>query len=120
MKKLILLLLLIIGTLSSNAQEVIVTESGDTLVALRHSEVNTINKAFLDLKYTKLELEMADSSIVHLRNSVVLSDSIISMKDEQLGVLKKEIKREKNNRIKTMIFSGGIGALVGLIVGILL
>lgn len=120
MKKIILSLLLMIGTISSNAQEIIVTESGDTLVILRHSEVNTINKAFLDLKYTRLELEATDSCIVHLKNSLAYSDTIISMKDEQIDVLKKEIKREKKNRTKTLFLSGSIGAFIGLLVGLIL
>lgn len=119
MKRLIFLPLLI-WTLLSNAQEIIKTESGDTLIVLRHSEINAINKAFVDLKYTKLELEAADSSINHLKKSIVLSDSIISMKDNQLEVLKKEIKKEKKNHVKSALYGGGLGILIGFLVGIFL
>ena len=119
MKKILILMFLLI-TLQSKAQEIILTESGDTLVTLTKKEVGTINKAFVDLKYTKLELIATDSINAHLNNSILLQDSIIKMKDSQLNLQEKELKKVKKDKIKTGLYGGGIGLLIGLILGILL
>ena len=117
MKKIVLILLLFL-TVSINAQNVLITESGDTLITLTKPEIETINQAFLDLKYTKLELSASDSAIVHLKRSLSYSDSIINFKDNQIGILKKEIKRKNKQRIKTGVLCGGIGVILGFIFGL--
>ncbi len=119
MKKLLILLGLLISVLG-NAQKIIVTETNDTLVAITPKDLKLINRAFLDLKYTKLELTASDSIIDHQRKSLIASDSIISLKGKQIDVLKDGIKYEKKKRIRSIFFSGGIGLILGFITGLLL
>lgn len=120
MKKLILFLILFLAALQSKSQEIIVTEPGDTLVVLTKKEVGVVNKAFIDLRYTKLELQASDSITTSLQKSLRASESIIELQDSQKKILEREIKNQKKNNIKTGLFSGGIGLLLGLIAGILL
>lgn len=120
MKKLIFVLILFLAALQGKSQEIIVTESGDTLVTLTKKEVGVINKAFIDLKYTKLELQASDSISFGLRESLKATESILELQESQKSVLEREIKAQKKKNIKTGIFSGGIGLLLGFIVGILL
>ena len=120
MKKLILFLILFSAALQSKSQEIIVTGSGDTLVALTKKEVGIVNKAFIDLKYTKLELQASDSITAKLRGSLRASESIIDLQDSQKKILEREIRNQKKEKVKTGLFSGGIGLLLGFIVGILL
>lgn len=120
MKKLILFLILFLTSLQIKSQEIIVTESEDTLVVLTKKEVGIVNKAFIDLRYTKLELQTSDSIIARLQESLKSSESIIDLQDSQKKILEREIKNQKKEKVKTGLFSGGIGLLLGLIVGILL
>lgn len=106
--------------LISHSQEIIINELGDTLVTLTKSEVSIVNKTFLDLKFTKKELEISDSIISSQQRSILMLDSISSYKDQQLGIYEKEINSAKKRRLKTGILSGGIGALIGLLIGLFL
>lgn len=106
--------------LMSGAQEMIVNESGDTLVILRGSDVTTINKAFLDLGYTKKELGISDSIISSQRKSINTLDSLDVLKDKQLGIYKEELRKEKKKKTRVGFFSGGLGILVGIIIGLVI
>jgi hypothetical protein len=77
MKKLILILILFLIASKSKSQEIIVTESGDTLVELTQKEVGIVNRAFMDLKYTKLELQVSDSINVSLKETLKVTESIL-------------------------------------------
>lgn len=120
MKKLIFILILFLISFPSKSQEIIVNESGDTLVTLTKRDIGVINKAFIDLRYTKLELQASDSISFRLNESLKATESILELQRSQMNVLEREIKTQKKDKIKTGLFSGGIGLLLGFIAGLLL
>lgn len=70
-----------------------------------------------DLKYTKAELEIADSIITHQREIINLKDQTIDIKTKELQEnVRKSVKKE----IKVGIISGVIGIVLGMVLGSIL
>lgn len=91
------------------------TIENDSTICFSIEEVRVITKMTEDLKYTKAELEMADSVIYHQEEMLKLKDQVI---DTKTKALQDNIKESKKRQIKTGILSGVIGIVVGVLIGI--
>lgn len=70
-----------------------------------------------DLKYTKIELEVADSIILHQREIIKLKDQTIDLKTQEL---QENIKKSTNREIRIGIGAGILGIALGIIFGVFL
>lgn len=104
----LLVLLFFLGILSGWTQE-----RNDSTVCFSISEVRVLTKMSEDLRYTKAELEAADSIIYH-------QTKIISLKDQKIELREQEIKESSRRQIRVGLFSGGLGMVLGILLGIFL
>lgn len=122
MNKLMLLILLIFSFVcSGRAQEKVVIR-GDTLVTITPKQLGTINGIIVDFEYTKKELALKDSLLSLNQKSIMAKDSIIGLQKENL-ILQEQFYQNLNKQIKKdnkkyIWISSGVGALVGLLIGI--
>ena len=108
-KKIISLVLVLMMVSTGWGQEV-----NDSLVILTVEDIRVITKMTEDLKYTKAELEAADSIIDRQRKIIELKDEVLTVKEQ---ILTSERQRLKRRTRKFSIISGGLGLVVGVICG---
>ena len=93
------------------------SQDDSPVVCLGVEELRVITKMTEDLRYTKAELEVADSIIFHQREVITLKDQTIDLKNQEI---QDNLRKSARQKIKVGIISGTIGAVVGVILGIFL
>lgn len=116
----ILFLALIFSPFSSSAQQIIVTEEGDTLVTITPAQVTIINSVFSDNKWLKEKTKLQAEQIKLLDTRVEKADTIIlnySMLTEDMKkeMAMKEIAWENTTKKKSRK-AFWLGGLAGVIV----
>lgn len=81
------------------------------------SELRVITKMTEDLRYTKAELEVADSIITHQQEVIGIKEDIIDLRTREL---QENIKKSTKDKTKIGVGSGIFGLFLGVILGILL
>lgn len=109
----LLSLLIFLGTLSVRSQVI----ENDSTVVIGIEELRTITKMTEELRYTKAELEVADSIIHHQKEIIRLKDQTIDLKTTEL---QKNIKKSYQRQIKTGVICGVSGIILGVLLGIFL
>lgn len=124
----ILLLVSILAPGISNAQQIMVTEQGDTLVTITPTHVRTINIVFSDHKLLTEKSNLQSERINLMNKRIELADSTIV----NYGILTEELKHEmkmrelayrnsiKKEKTKYFIIGGVTGVVVGTLVTFLL
>ena len=118
MKTKIIFLLMVfmsLGILSGRAQDI--TQETDSTVVIGISELRVITQMSEDLKYTKEELEMADSVISFQRELIDTQDLVLQYRTQQL---QETVRKSYRQNTKTGLIAGGAGVVVGVILGLLL
>lgn len=94
----------------------IIAQQNDSIY-ISIDDLRTITKMTEDLRYTKMELEVADSIITHQRNIIEKKDEIIDIKTIELQENIKKSQKEKRN---IGIMSGVTGLVLGIVISVIL
>lgn len=124
----IIFLVLVLVPSCSLAQQIIVTEQGDTLVTLTPEQVKTVNIVFSDHKLLTEKSQLQHERIELLSHRVELADSVIV----KYGILTEELKHDmalrelayrntqRKERVKYFVIGGVTGVAIGALVTFLI
>ena len=101
MKKILAIILIILGSICSVYSQEIIVLKGDTVVVLEKKSVETLNEIALHRKYLIEELQLCDSANM-------IKDSLLLLREEEIEKY-KSISR--NNNAKMMIYDDKINQL---------
>lgn len=87
----------------------------DTIIGISLEELRVITKMTEDLRYTKAELEVADSVILHQQEIINLKDQDIDLKTQEIN---ENLKKSTKKQIKVGVISGVVSAIIGLVLGL--
>ena len=127
MNRIIMTFLLFFLFIPTNAQSLLINGK-DTMVVITPEELVKINKIIVSEEYlrktveTQNELLSADSALLAEKDSIIQYTELREQKKEafyidQTTALKKDLKKKKTF---SFLKGSGIGAIIGLIIGILL
>lgn len=130
MKRISIILLFFILSLSAFGQAKKVVIEGDTLITITQNDLKKINSGIIELEYGKKLLEakdsiiLVDSMIIETKDSIIyndlkriaLKDSIISQNKILLDINKEEIKRLKKKNTKGTVIGSTLGIILGVLV----
>lgn len=119
----ILFLAFIFSPFTSSAQQIIVTEEGDTLVTITPEHVHIINSAFSDVKWLEEKSRVQAEEIELLERRIERADTVILNYALLVGELKEEMGMRElayqnvNKKDKRKAFwLGGVG---GILIGVI-
>ena len=111
---------------------------GDTVVLFQSVHLKYVNRKILEVEYLNEANKNLKSQNVSLNNELMLNgfkieslnsqinsfqtaasaySGIIQDKDKEINLIKKQNKKKRRN---TLIISGGVGVVIGLIISILI
>ena len=122
MKKILAIILIILGSICSVYSQEIIVLKGDTVVVLEKKSVETLNEIALHRKYLIEELQLCDSanmikdSLLLLREEEIekyksisrINNAKMMIYDDKINQLEKEIKKKERNN--GLILGGSIFA----------
>lgn len=124
----IIFLVLLIAPSSLNAQQIIMTEQGDTLVTITPDQVRTINVVFSDHRLLTEKSQLQSERIKLMENRIEKADTIILKYSLLTDEMKKEMTmRElayknsiKKEKTKYFLIGGATGIVIGVLVTLLI
>lgn len=112
----------------SSAQQMIITEQGDTLVTITPDQVRTINVVFEDHRLLEEKSRLQSERLKLQEKRIEEADTVILRYTQLTNDLKKEMalreiaweNTKKKEKVKTLIIGGVAGVVVGTIVTLLI
>lgn len=118
-----LFIALLIIPLFSYAQQIIVTEKGDTLVTLTPDEVRIVNSVFSDSRWLMEKTNRQEETIELLESRIEKADTVILNYSILVDDMKKEMAMKElaweNTTKKKSTKAFWLGGLGGVVIGII-